>query len=251
MPRIQKILKGRDYKIFDEFYVLYPQNDSTIRISAGVNDDEYTFSIKPITKETYISLLVAGDSINEVMLTLIYGNYNGAWKLNMIRGEDYTIGGKNTVSNFYHAEKLRKDGDLVDAINTMGLANNCSTPGGMYFKYKIAGEMIKFNDSLTKEVNEKYHMPYTISMLKTQPQIFNIHYEIMKGILTPMILYQSTINVQDTIALKKESSEINKNIGHEFYGINKNNNYIIYRAYNEKPDGRNNPRYYGFVLKTE
>ena len=159
--------------------------------------------------------------------------------------------GKDAVDYFNYAHKVRTSGDIIDAYYFMTVANHYMTPGGNFFKFENADHMVEYADTLNYENNAKYLLPYTIEQMKTKPQVFNIHLELVEGKLTPMIVYLSTVYVKDTIALKKENDELNSKIGSIFPGMDKNNKSILYRAYNEKPNGQNSPKYYGFIKQQE
>jgi uncharacterized pyridoxamine 5'-phosphate oxidase family protein len=92
----------------------------------------------------------------------------------------------------------------------------------------------------------------TIEQVKTKPQIFNVHPQRVAEGSFPMIRYYSKIELQDTIKLKNENLEIQKVIGDIFKGIDKNNKYIFYWAFDEIPDGTlKNRQHYGFVQEIE
>jgi hypothetical protein len=247
MPRMEKLLAGRKYRRFDEFYIKNEYPFVPINLTAGSGDSSYFFEIKSLTKDTYISMLVSVDSFNEVMLTLVYGNFDGKWKIDILRGDNYSLFGKNAVAHYKYAEAMMNSGDLVDAVSTMALAERCVKPCGDYFTYKNAGEIKKFSDTLVKQAKEKFPFPYLVTLSKTKVLLFNMHYEFINGHMAPMLMYQTDVNVKDLAALKTENEDFQKNIGTIFPGVDKNNRNIIYRAFNVQPDGKNDPPYYGFV----
>jgi hypothetical protein len=249
MPNVQKVIKGKKYWVFDEFYARNVKPVDTINISSGSGDNAYKIKILSAANETYVSMLVAGDSINEVMLTIILNKIKGKWKVSNIRGEDYSLRGKNAIAQYRYAQALGASGALIDAVNIMGLSSYCSAPGGSTFVYTKTSEIKRYADSLTGIAKAKYPFPYTVNELTTKPLIVNIHYERMDSTLVPMIIYQSSIPVADTVSLKKENTAMQEQIGNIFEGMDKNNKILLYRAYNELPDGKNNPRYYGYVQK--
>jgi hypothetical protein len=122
-------------------------------------------------------------------------------------------------------------------------------PAGKMFKYAISEKIAAYTDSLTAITKTKYPFPYTVGLLAGKPIIFNIHYEIMDQHFTPMIMYKTSVSVTDTAKLRSENTEMQKNIGTLFTGIDKNNKVLLYRAYNEQPDNQTNPRYWGFVQR--
>ena len=247
MPQIQRILKGRTYKVLDEFYVQSDKINDTLRISSGTGNNAYTLTIPAPTKETLISLLLTDDTLNSAMITLVHCKFDGKWKLNVIRGDDYSLNRKNAGDLYEEAQQLYKQHYLLDAINVMSVAIHCSRPAGVYFKYTIEPKMTAFNDSLTKETKAIYPFPYLVNQMGSKPQIFNLHVEMYEGRLTPMIMYKTIIGMPDTVMLKKENDEMQQKIGSIFTGMDKVNKSILYRAYNELPDANNKPAYYGFV----
>jgi len=67
----------------------------------------------------------------------------------------------------------------------------------------------------------------------------------------PMILYTTSINLNDTISLSKECDEIHSKIEKQFNGITKNNKLILYRAYKTIPNGNEQVEQYGFIRKNK
>ena len=249
MPQIQKVIKGKTYSVFDEFYIREVKPADTVNIASGENDNAYKIKFRSEENETYLSMLVCGDSVNEVMLTFIYCNIKGTWKVMNIMGEDYSLAGKTAIAQYNYGKALEQQGDLIDAVNILGLSNHCLSPGGKIFKYSKAQEISVFSDSLYKKANAKYPLPYTLNEVSTTPKIVNIHCETYDHVFIPMIMYQSSIYVADTVRLKKENEEIQEKIGSIFPGILKTNKTILYRAYNDLPDGKNSPRYYGYIQR--
>ena len=247
MPQIQKVIKDKHYRIFDEFYIKHVKPMDTVKISSGNGDNAYAIKFIAPYRESCLSMIVAGDSLNEVMLTLLYSNIKGKWKLSSLKGEDYSLKGRNAIDQYHYAINLEKNGYLVDAENIMALANHCNTPAGTIFNYSNAEEMKRFSDSLMNET--KLLLPYTINEMITKPRVLNIYFEVMDHKFVPMVVYQSSVNVSDTIELKKENDAMQKKMGNIFNGIDKNNSVILYRAYNDLPDGRNNPPYYGYIQR--
>jgi len=53
-----------------------------------------------------------------------------------------------------------------------------------------------------------------------------------------MIYYQSSINLNDTAAIKKENAAIKRVIGKLIPGIDKDNDYLLYTAFNKLPNSK-------------
>ena len=249
MSAMQRVMKGKKYTLFDEFHIKNIKPVDTVTLTSGTGDSAWTMKVLTTANESYVSLLVAGDTINEVMLKLVYSKVKGVWKVNGITGEDYRLKRKNAILLYNEIKEMKDRGDLMDAITLSSLGSHCLIPGGKTFKYSKEKEIKNYYDSLTAQGNKRYAFPYVVNELNTRPQVVNIHYELIDGTFAPMVVYQSTINVADTNALRRENDEFQLKIGSIFKGMDKNNRFIIYRAYNQLPDGQNNPPYYGYIQK--
>ncbi len=251
LPQIGSLIKDKPYRLFDEFFVSNPFKDSIVKVTSGKGNLEYTFDLHAEGHDAYATFLLSGDATDEVMICLLMGKYGTEWKLDLLRGEDFGLAGKNAQQLFDQAHSLRNDGDLIDAVNIMSAANHCANPGGPYFKYSNWEHFRDFTDTLDFESQRKFPFPYTADVVKTKPQVFNVHMELYEGKLAPMIVYQSSVYLKDTVALKVENDEFHSKLGTIFTGMDRNNKAVLYRAYNEKPNGQNSPRYYGFIKKQD
>ena len=247
MPAMQGIMKGRTYKVYDEFYIRHTKPGDTVNLSAGAGDEAYTVKLNTKTEETYLTMMLAGDSVDVVMLTVLYGNYKGKWQIYGITGEDYSLANRNAIAQYVYAQELERKDYLMDAVNVMSLSTHCINPGGRIFRFNKEQEMKTYADSLTSHTKAKYPFPYTVKEVATKPLVVNIHFEVDRGEFIPMIVYQSAINVQDTNSLAKENAQIQQNIGRIFNGMDKTNKRLFYRAYNQLPNGQNNPPYYNYI----
>ncbi len=249
IPQMSRIMKGKTYKVFADIYVLSTKEHDSCKIEAGDGDNKWSMKISTRTKETYLSMLISGDTLDEVMLTLVYEKIVGKWKLCNIMGEDYGLAGKNAIESYHYAQKLEKENYLIDAINYMSLSNHCLHPAGQYFLYAMQKEILDYTDTLTVKTKDKFPFPYLMEQVKSMPTVVNLHYEVYDRKFVPFIAYQSHYFVKDTVALKNENDEIQSKIGSIFPGMDKIHKNILYRVYNELPQGNSNPPYYGFVQK--
>ena len=252
MPQIQTILKGKAFTVFDEFYVVSSGGKTSMTIPGGVGDDAYTFSIFSFTNNTYVSLLNIKYTDNlSGLLTIVYGKYGNKWKINVFQLSEYSIMGKMAPELYKDAVALMNKGDTLDAFNYISEAEVYSKPARTYFKFKNGNQIDALNAWLLQRMKIKYPLPFTIQDVNTKPQLFNICDQLTSEGLHPLVRYTTEIDLKDTIALKKENLDIQKHIGDLFNGIDKNNKYIIYGAYNYLPIQNSENRYYGFVQKCQ
>ncbi len=87
--------------------------------------------------------------------------------------------------------------------------------------------------------------------LKSKPQIFRVFPQGMSEGFHPSVYYVTTLNTADTTALSKECTEIHKNIGQVFKGLNQDKKYIFYRAFERLPINNEEVNNYGFLRAGE
>jgi hypothetical protein len=249
VPRVGSSMKGKKHAIFDEFEIQNNVPDSPVVVNGGTGEYEYTVNFIAEKGESYFVMLTVGDTVNEIMLSVLYHKNGEKWEVNILRAENYSLSKKNAVDLFEQARKLKYSGDLMDGLNILGAAVDCSSPVGQLFKYKIAEHLRDFADTLNFETKKKYTLPMKVEQVTTKPNIFNVHCELVEGQLVPIIFYQTSLFIKDTNALKLENEELHQKIGDIFTGMDKNNNMIIYRTYNDIPDGKTTPYYFNFIKK--
>jgi hypothetical protein len=135
----------------------------------------------------------------------------------------------------------------------MIITSQLVSPGGTYFSFNKESDMKIFFSKVIDEANTTYRLPIVINQLKTNPQIFSMSPQVVEeaghqGVF-PVIRYKSSIKLTDTVALKAENQALQQNIGNIFKGMDQNNQYILYQAYNQIPDGKTAPKHYGFIQK--
>lgn len=245
------LFRSQNYSLLDE-YMSKNSGIGTIATFSKELSGEYDYKInfKVVCKETYLSLMLIENMSRTFLLTCIYGKYDGVWKLNLIKIGEYAYFKKNAV-DFYNQAKLNyEEGNLIDAADDMEMFGKTASPAGEIFQYQKDQEMKTFATTVFNEANKKFHMPVKVSLVNTEPQVFNIGpIPIDEGIF-PMVSYISKINLKDTFALKKENEELKNVIGNVFPGIEKGKKYVFFQAYNETSTGEISLEHYGFVLVT-
>lgn len=252
--RCSKRYPAKDFEILDEYLSkdLKKKNADTIKSQHG-NDNDYVISFHAVNNEMYTSvLLTKGLTVNGMILA-VYGKYGNDWKVNILQIGDYSIVGKNAVDYYKQALDLYNKGSLVDATDMMIITSQLVSPGGTYFSFNKESDMKIFFSKVIDEANTTYRLPIVINQLKTNPQIFSMSPQVVEeaghqGVF-PVIRYKSSIKLTDTVALKAENQALQQNIGNIFKGMDQNNQYILYQAYNQIPDGKTAPKHYGFIQK--
>ncbi len=236
------------YRVLDQYSV---QNSTTgianTLISGISGKNDYTLNYLALNKEMFASLLISDNAGNEILTTAIYGKYGNEWKINIIHFGAYSLGHKTAADLYDLAKEHYEQGFLVDAANYITLAKEYSTPAASYFTYRKQGEMEKFYTQIIAEANAKYHLPMTLENIPTKPQVFKIYPEQMEAVYAPAVLYLTKIKTTNLAALHAEYQQVKKEVKLRFNGIYNGKKMILYRAFNEFPNGTKKVASYGYI----
>ncbi len=246
---------AKEYTVLDEYYTksIYPNRLDTLTSNKG-NVQDYVLNFHAVNKEAYASLLISKDLPVNCILFVLYGKYGSTWKINSLQIGQYSINNKTAPDYYKDAMAQYNSGNLVDAVNLMGITAQLAAPLGSYFQYKLEDTMKTACNKVLIDADLKYQLPFIVDLVSTKPQLFSIGPKIVEeanhGSIYPLIKYKSAIKLTDTVTLKAENTALQKVIGTVFKGIDQNKNYIFYQAYDQIPDNTNpNVKHYGFIQK--
>jgi hypothetical protein len=246
--------KSGNYTTLDEYYInnvtdQKPQSSYDIKITSS-GTDPYTISYRSPSQETYIALLIPKGPADQWLVSAFFDKYDYGWKLSKLEFAPYSFSGKTAPGLLKLAKQQHAKGYLVDAVNTMELATKCARPNDEW-QYNNEAEIYQVYGNAMNEANAHYHFPLTIQQVPTKPQIFRVLTQTMPEGVFPMIYYISKINVNDTTAVKKENESIKKVIGQILPGIDKDKEYLLFSAFNERPTGGKSVPSFDMVAKLQ
>jgi hypothetical protein len=238
-------MKDGTYSLYSEYYVVNQlKHKSFIRPNVDSAGIDYT----TVAKEMYIAHLLPKEPANKYMITIVYGKFDYGWKVDQLEVGKYSENGKNTPELYKEAKEQQAKGYLVNAKTLMDMARECAQPSDE-LKPTYDKEMGVFYANLMGELARRYSYPIVISGVPTQPKIFRIDNQSIKEGTYPAICYLTTINIKDTIALKKENEQVKKVIGNIIPGIDKDKDYMLYSIYDKKPNSYANAYSYDVTVK--
>jgi hypothetical protein len=249
ISQVSSSFQSGSYTILDEYNIHNSTIGAENTLSSGDSDDNaYIITYGALNKEMYVSLLLPTGLNDEPLVTVVYGNYDNQWKINILQFGQYSLFKKTAPDYYKLAKESYEKSYLIDAVSYMELAKRCLRPAANdLFQYKKEKEIQEFYDKIMREANAKFVLPLTLDNIDTKPQIIEVYPEIIDEGPFPMISYLSGINIKDTVALKNEYEKIKIEVNQLFTGINKDKKYVFYRAFNEIPDGTKTVKRYGFV----
>jgi len=233
---ISNRLSDNVYNLLDEYYVVRKYKDTDVVVINNSNTNRYSIAFPYEAGEMYAAYFIPANINNKYMISLIYGKLNYGWKIVKLDLEPYSINGKTAPELFELAKEEDAHKQPQAALNNVTLAMTCLKPGA-YWQYPNQVDAGDFYIKVNREVNEKYHYPLVLKQLPTGPMILRVYNKDMGYGTYPMVYYMTHYDLKDTDAVKKENLQIRKVIGNLMPGLEKNNKYILYSAFNRKPDG--------------
>lgn len=249
LKQLTAAVQTKKYRILDEYYVSnFSSGVPNVIPSRTYDDSKYTIHYKALNEEMVTSLMIIPSGLNnEILLLLVYGKFGNDWKINIFQFGQYSILNKTAIDYYRLAKASYHHSDMIDAVSHIVLAKQCLIPGGEFFSYEKEKEIDLFYEKVLKEANAQYPLPRIVEGIDTKPKLFLITPQILDDGCFPVVCYLSKINLKDTMALKQENDQLKLEVNQLFHGINRNKKRVLYRAYNELPDGNKPLAYYGFV----
>ena len=237
---------SNDYRLVNEFDILNSTEFGNNSIQVG----EFNLSFVSLNKETYVTLLDISNSVYDILITAIYGNYNGKWKLNILQFGKFKLYG-NTALHYYEASRKNYEKNyLMDALFDSDIARELSNPANNYSRHLSKAEIENLRDKIISDIDHQYKFPLSFTGIKSQPSVFRVNNNIWDGGRFPLFQYLTKIDIKDTVALKIENQKLEKEIENTFSGLRNNNKYIYTVAFNVVPDGIHKTYYYTFRNST-
>jgi len=240
-------LKEGNYSLNEEYYLI-----NTVRhgVFKNPNTDSLDLDYAAVAKEMYIAYLIPKEPENKFMITLVYGKFDYGWKIDKLELEKYTENGKGTAALYQQAQAQYAKGYLIDAANSMAMAHDCGNPSEE-LKSLFTNDMHVFYQNLVTGLNRRYKYPLAIAGVSTQPRIFRIDNQNVKGGTYPAVCYLTSFDLRDTVAIKKENEQVKKVIGNILPGIDKDKKYMLYYVYHQKPNMTSNAYSYDITVKLQ
>jgi hypothetical protein len=92
VTRISSAFLTDQYTVLDEYNVHNLASGVSNSLHANSeNDNDYTIEYLALNREMYVSLLLVSDLTGDILVTVIYGNYDGKWEINVLQVGRYSM----------------------------------------------------------------------------------------------------------------------------------------------------------------
>src|ERR1700733_701321 len=227
-------LTDNPYDIVEEYYVVGKHKAKDSLAASGTDVNRHVLKYDTSAVETYYVFLAPKQSDSKYMISLVYSKLSYGWKITQMDLAEYTANGKTGPELVQLAKDEYDKKYLVNAVNNMSLAMKCLNPSVVweYPDIKAAGD---FYNRVLDEANKKIRYPITLDQLPTRPMILSISMQRNDTWSAPAIWYMTHISIKDTNEVKKENMQMRKALSKLLPGLDKDNKYVLYDAFNEFP----------------
>ena len=227
-------LADNPYDIVEEYYVVGKHKAKDSLAASGTDVNRHALKYDTAAYETYYVFMAPKKSDNKYMISLVFAKLSYGWKITQMDLAEYTVNGKTAPELAQMAKEEYDKKYLVNAVNNMSLAAKCSTPSALWV-YPDLNANASFYGKVLDEANKKYHYPLTLEQLPTRPMVLSISMQRNDTWTAPEVWYMTHISIKDTNEVKKENLQVRKLLSKLMPGIDKDNKYVLYDAFNEFP----------------
>jgi len=245
--QVHNVFLSKSYKILDEYYVSSSTTGLSNTIPGVAGDNSYVINYFAVNKEMFVSLLMPTEQENEALILAIYGKHKNVWKLNILKVGQYSLFKKNSIDYYKIAKSYYEKHNLLDAYININLSERLLRPVNDIFIFQKENEINSLTALIKTELNTKFPLPFAMDKISTAPKMFGISPEMSDEGFCPLVQYLTDINLKDTTLLKGENEKMKEEIKKLFSGVEKNNKYIFFRAFNKLPGGPEPVQHYGFI----
>lgn len=248
LKQVSPAFTSTDYEILNQYQTKNSVTGLGNTIISGISGlNDYILQYQALNKEMFASLLIFKSGLDEILITNIYGKNPEGWRLNILQFGQYKINGQTAAELYSKAKEEYEKGYLVDAVNDMSLCSRVVKPANKFWQYQKENEMEEFYEKVIKEITSKYKFPITLEAIDSKPQIIRVYPQGAIDGYFPMLEYVTKLDLKDTAQTKAEYEKVHAEVVKLFYGIDKDKDYIFYKALSEMPKGDTPVPAYGFV----
>jgi hypothetical protein len=250
--QVGNTLDKSHFKIKNQFQIKNTSEGALTQAMSGLSGDkDYIIKYQIESKESFITVGYFESDHSSLAFTTVYEKNGSKWELDILNIGQLTIDNKDAYDWYRIAKNNYDKGYLVDAANDIAILSQILQPAGKYWQYQKEQEMKSFIDRVMAEINNRYKFPLVLDHVSSKPEIFRIAPQPIDEGIFPFVLYTTKIDIGDTASLAKECDNVHERIGNTFPGLDKNNKYIFYRAYNKVPRDGDTTRYFGMIRKNQ
>lgn len=212
----------------------------------GVN--RYTLMLSTHTVETCISqFFVNSKNKHEFLITVIYGKYDGQWKINSLLFRQYRLANQTAPELYARAKIFYSRNELLDAYNYARMMQYIIKPADKLWRYENEKELEDFSKKVIAESKQQFIFPDTIRAVESLPVILRIDATNQHSEIVSFVHYHTKTDIRFPTILDEERQRIKAELPKKYNGIFSNSKYIVFRAYNDLPDEIHQGYYYTFI----
>lgn len=242
--KASNLLKSSDYKLYDEYYVVNKYKDADTILNKGKSINTYNLTYNNTAREMYIAFFLPKNNLeNKWIINAIFSKLSYGWKLTSLDFGLYTVNGKTAPELYELIKQEYKNNNLLNAGLHAQEMHTLANPVFIW-KYTQDDSMYMASYRIGFAAKKLVDSQMVLKDVPTHPRIFKIIAGEFNDGYYPKFYYQTSINVSDTNAIRKENNEIMKVLPSLYPGVNKGNGWLLFSAFNKLPNVKVSvPRY--------
>jgi hypothetical protein len=246
VQQISTRLQYEDYTMLDEYYVVNmdPKAKRAFIMNKDTGDGSYILHYRPVAREMYFAFLVPKTGLSNFMITLIYAKMPYGWKLTNMGVGAYSVNNKTAPQLYKQAIEAAQQKHYSNAETFMELAHDCQYPSFVW-KYKSDTSITNLYHKVIDKANKQFSLPLFMGKIT----VFDVSNKKTDKGTYPMISYRTATDLKNTAAIEKENLTLRKAIGKAIPGIDKDNDTLLFCAFNKLPNSHESVDRYQMAWK--
>jgi|GEM_PF-6180661 len=247
--KVSPLLNQKEFVISDQYYSTIKSLDRETKATIVASlSDKSKFIINNHTfygKESYNLFLKSTNPGWQYLCFLGMSKFSDKWKMNIIHFGNYSINNLSVPKLFDLGMEAKAENRLSSCVVYAWAMNRCLRPAP-YLQYMDEQKYINFIKSSFSEMNSNFKFPFNI---EDTPIIgFQVETTDNEGLI-PIVLYLTDLDLNNP-DVEKKARRIKEKLFKKFYGLDRDFDFLIMRAYNEMPtESKKRYAIHGTVIK--
>jgi len=230
--KIPPSIKNRSFISTSQFYTKNFAMGQNCIVQSGKGEHDFRISYVSLMEESIVITGYFETPVYQINLLAVYSKSGTNWEIYHLYLGNRFILNKDVYDYYIEAKKHLKNDHFLDAALNVLKIESLLSPAEDLWHYTKEKEIKQFCEKVKADYKKKFILPTVCKTISTKPTIYNVNVqEYDEKKLLPMIEYVTQLNINDSVAIEKESKLVHASIGKMFPGLDLNNESIIYRIW--------------------
>jgi hypothetical protein len=234
--QFKTFVDDRDFKVFTECHIITTGSGEYSLDIPSMTQERFMIHAKRLSPETCMCFLISEGYFFDYMISLVYSKMPSGWRVQKIHIGLCRIAGLWPRQWYQRARKLYDRGDNTRSYLSVEIARVLLRPSP-FMDYQVEDEVADVYKKFTLSFHS--HLYQELRKLPTVPRLYNVTSQFIKTEFIPRVTYISSIPLDDTNSLKKETAQITASLNTLCPDIARDASHIAYVIYRQLPSDAN------------